>query len=944
MNPLHHRPDRYGVVMTLVIVLSVWTVNSLGLFRFADDCLSDLTSAFSARSYAPDNMLLVYAPAALLASDDELARLVDRISEHQPCKIAIVSPVSRSQSDLLKRLACADNLIVGYKNDHADSTTQANADQLAPLSAGYLDLLLDGQAVYRNHRLGQTKLNRDDEFKTQWSIEAVVASQVANEASGHQSFQSIPRKPVGIRFFGGVSGLPNVSSQELLAGDVIPEMVSNRIVLIGPQPIAELGFVTPTTRGADRMSQLELHGNILQTLLQDNYIVSLSDLGVLGVIFCVPMICVHCFRNLANRWMIRSWLALLLFVCTFSWVVLSLWSVRLPVTAMLTAVAMSFVSVLYLRFRVLRELVDSWRMLRSTTQRIKSSTTKVDRWEAMADSVQEVFDPLRIVLMKLNAGSTHLEITQLRGCQSEDIREKRRDVHRFPFSAAIDQNYPTQVDDRQFLNEQMEIDGREFMVPLVMVSEVIGFMVIEMDAAVLERWSDFESCLARYSNDMAIFLAGKDDDESIIDDGETKGTSSLALPERAIAASLIKDEIQHRSYSKMLAGAIESAETAIAIGDVFGQLVTVNEKMIMLLQRDDLSTQDTSCVELLSKLTQRQESECRKLFRRCIIEDRAEQIVLASKSAEESSSVLFVRPLVNEATGQERGMDSRFVAIEIVSGEAFDAINHWQRQFLSAQSQQIDRQMQLLLQIAGDLEIVKRDGGSNTDPYVAMARDVLNTVNECRAATGNNLTDSPADYFLLDTRPILDAAIRDSEDELTRHGVTIRHLSSNSSDSMRPANAAANPFLLEQVFTTIIDCLVADCDEQTELIVQCDKDKESVKYQFSTQSNGIETTELERCLFGATEADRTMLTPREEDLVTQRHLDRLRESNRWLRNWGAKLAIQCDAFYRVSVSLSLLTSPPAPSAQHPTAQHPTAQHSTARLQASNTAPVDSAVR
>ncbi len=894
MSPFYHRPDRYGVVMTVVIALSVWTINSLGLLAFSDNYLGDLANACSATNYAPSKVLLVYTPASTLADDEKLTRLVNRINVDQPAKIAIVHHVSSSKAKRLGGLECASKIVIGYRRDKV-----ATEPFDAPVAHGYLDLCLEGQAVYRDHQFKSTRRNGQGQFKTDWSIEAVIAKQVIAPST----ILSIPSHKVGVRFFGGASGLPNVTSSDLLGNQVISEMVSDRIVMIGTPSANDTGFVTPTSVGSGRMSRLELHANFLQTLLHQNYLVSPSETGMLFVILAVPLVCVHFFRNLATRWLIRSFVVLLAFVFIFCWNCLTIWSVRLPVTAMTVAVVLSFVSVLYLRFLALKELVENWRLLRSSTQRIKLRHLDGDRWEAVADSVEEIFQPTRLVLMKLDVGATHLKVAVQRNCDASEIVEQRRDVHRYPFRKAIDQNFPTHIEDRRFLKESPDVTLREYMVPLVMLSEIVGFMVVEMDETVLERWGDFESCLSRYANEMAIFLAGNGDDQEIQDSTGFIRQASHALPEQAMASSLIKDEIQHRSFGNMLDSTVNGAETAIAIGDVFGQLVKVNEKMIALLQRDDVSAQDASCVEVLARLTQRGEDECRKLFRRCMIEDRSEQIVLASKSADESPNVLFIRPLSRPDTDRNGGMDSRFVAIEIVSGEIFDAINHWQRQFLVAQSEQIDRQMNLLLQIAGDLEIVKRDGGSQTDPYVAVARDVLRCVNECRNAVGYNLTDSPQDHFLLDVQPILSAALKSSDVALTQHGVSVRKLFAKGEQLVN-----ANPFLLEQVFATIVDCLITDCDEETQLVIASEATDDEVTIHFNTQSDQIETSQLERCLFGASETDRQLLKPSEEALVTQRHLDRLHESSRWLRQWGAKLSIDCDAFYRVSISLTLMTT------------------------------------
>ena len=83
-----HRPDSYGLVLALTIMLAVWLLNTRGLLRSVDDCFSDLTGLQSAGSFDPANLLLVYTePSTLESTDGQLVDLVRSIQDLRPSNI-----------------------------------------------------------------------------------------------------------------------------------------------------------------------------------------------------------------------------------------------------------------------------------------------------------------------------------------------------------------------------------------------------------------------------------------------------------------------------------------------------------------------------------------------------------------------------------------------------------------------------------------------------------------------------------------------------------------------------------------------------------------------------------------------------------------------------------------------------------------------------------------
>ena len=109
--------------------------------------------------------------------------------------------------------------------------------------------------------------------------------------------------------------------------------------------------------------------------------------------------------------------------------------------------------------------------------------------------------------MELDSGATHLKVTKTIHCTPDDIFERRRDVNREPYRAAVQLGAATQIHNRQFFEINHDKDCIEFIAPLILVSELVGFMVLEMTADSVKNWDDFENFLTKFSSDMAVLVS-----------------------------------------------------------------------------------------------------------------------------------------------------------------------------------------------------------------------------------------------------------------------------------------------------------------------------------------------------------------------------------------------------------------------------------------------------
>ena len=872
------RADSFGVISTLGIALAVWLLQANGLLQKSDDVLCDQVNAYSADSLERSNVLLVYAPQEVFSSDgQQLATLVQEISRFRPAKIGIADPLSPSQVQHLGSLPDAVNIVLGSKRAGLVKLRSLLARQPS-MQVGFSDLYLDDEAVLRKH----VAINRDVSPAT-WSFEAVMAKAI------QPSVDQLPSGVMRIRFRSGMNGLPNVTASDFADGRLISEMVAGRLVLIGAATPEELGFTTPTTFGSQRMQTLEVRGNVIECLLSQSHITLLGMFSGLLALIWVTLVAVQAFRNANGKWVPRTFGLCLLAVAGLSWACIAMFSIQLPITAMLLCIVTAFVRVQHQRYFELKQVLNSWEANRHTADRISFDDLNENLWAALATSVSQIFDPKRMLLMELSPGDTHLQVVYHHECSDRDYGDKRRDVRRNPYKTAIEQRYPLRVDAFPLLKKSELDDCTEFVIPLVMVSEVVGVLVLEMSPAVIAKWEHLEDSLSRYADEMAIYLAKARADNKQGSLAKRVSNRMRYLPEKPIAAELYRDDHEHRRVKEMLAGALNSAQSSIAISDIFGQLVRTNQQMDALLKQRDVSAQTTSCVEILAAITGFDAVRCRDIFRRCIVDGYTEQLVLAPQGGSGASSVMFVKALADDS---DNGCEARFVSIEIVSGDIFQLMDQWHMDYRRTVTAQANAGLDRLQHIAGAIDSSSASS-SDADSLSDLASEMLQTVDDVQQVVQTSLTQSAKTSYRLDSLAVLNTALEKQRDNLDSCSVTVI-----TDLPEKTQKCLANPYLLEKVFTTIIRILIRDCDDQTQMLIGADQSSGRLKYTFGTRL----TTAIEEANH---EGSSVLQDGASDGLLSEAQTMRLREAQQWLHEWGADLTTECDSGFRVSFTITL---------------------------------------
>ncbi len=643
------------------------------------------------------------------------------------------------------------------------------------------------------------------------------------------------------------------------------------------------------------MSRLELHGNILVTILGDNAIRHANHFVMLITLLIVTLISSLIFRQIRPRWIIRAGIAALVMGAAVFWAAIWAASIQLSLAAIWTATLLNFIGVLKSRFHILAHFFDQWKLLRQTNIKTTWNASYDEIWSSVATSANQIFHPKRLVLMELETGSVHLKVRATIGCDVSEIAEKRRDISRVPFRNPVEQRSSVTLEDRPFLTNDESCT--QFMVPLIEGADVQGIMVLEIAGGALTR-ADFEDRLSEFADKMAAFLAGTRERELERILSNTKVRRLCFLPESIAARALYQDEVDYRRYEDLLARALDCSEVAVAIYDVFGNLIKSNKPMIDHLQDRNISVLDTNCCDVLAAITERSAHYCQELVRQCLIDNRAEEILLAPEDANQAASVLYVKPLRSADVLADEGVENRCISIQYVDGRLFHDMHVWQTQFADSQAGVLRDQLSRLERFANDID--RKDEDSELQMYTALAAEVLDAVEQCQSAIRFGLSEEAEDFFAIDTAAILQASLDNCKEECESRGVNIKQTS-----QITDATAISNPMLLRRIFSFAIECLLSDASRQSQIMISATRTDTRLRYRFDVVSSKSAVSDVEQEPGQGWQFSHTTNLGKAATVLVQRHTEQLIQVSRWMRQWGATLKYECARNYQPSIEIDL---------------------------------------
>ncbi|MDB4766412.1 CHASE2 domain-containing protein [bacterium] len=886
------RRSNFGIMQAVCICFVIVAAYALNWFKPTDDLLRNGCIWLTSSARQDDSqLLLVYAdPEILENASPELTYLLQEINEHSPKKIGIEANGSLRNFAALNRLPFASQLTIGFRSEELLAHPSTSADNR--FDTGFVDLFHSRQPVYRT-----SASSLKGEEKTLHSLEFEIAQSVLPLTD------NLPKASYGIRYQGGANTIPNIKADVLLNGNLLRGLIRDKIVLIGPDYPRQFDMLTPTTTGNSRMSRLEIRGNMVASLLNESYTTDVAFLPfflvlvviVAGTIYFARQMQKHWFPVLALASVIASWG--LLVVCY--WVA----SVWLPGTAIILAALLSVVVIAFQRFTKLDDYVQFWKIRSTTREGHLQSRFEENVWQAIGDVANQMFQPTRVVMMELEPGATHLKRVHAVGCDYSQIYEKRLDYKRAPYWEPIQNKQATRSSQRGFFASNPGVQETEYILPLVHGMTIYGVIAMAVDVETHEKWADFDSFVNRFCSEMSQLIAGS---RRVGERAAAKAgwfARWQTLPEERTFLEIQDASLKQDDLSERVDIAFNACEAALATFDIYGRVIRRNSSFNRLLQKTELSISRASCIEVISTLSGLTMNQSRKIFRDAILHNQSDKHLIANETINDTM-MMHIKPMQLQEDDHRTSIETHGLMLEIVDGKVFKDLRQWNHELSSAMVPQVLRKASKLEQATALLKNPTSKEQALTELFGSMGNtvsEIVSILEDCQKLSDRKITELPRNCFLLNIVPVWQSVKDSFSEKLSQRTISI----SEKFPHIEEIKAIANPILLDRAFGVILQFLLDNAFDDSEIRFEIDATLDGFELRLTNQGGGTPVDTLRKSLNQA--ASNTKKKRKDKYInLDAAQIDQLREIDEWVTQWNGNFSVH-NLPHSITISINLTT-------------------------------------
>jgi len=872
------RQSKFGLITAICVMTTVVLINIAGGFAPFNAMFENACHRIGIPRARASSVLMVCAPPDLLAAGSEdLVNLLDEIYRHSPKAIGLIASGEPRDYQKLDRLSYARELTVGYGIDQLFSSPGGKVSGI--YQTGFSNLPDRNAPVFREGRatLEQVGVRLP-------SLEGKIVKSLRG------SPYLLPKGNFVVTWCGGPGTIGRVNATELLNGSSVRELIQGKVVLIGPDHEEAFGIHVPSTSGVARMHRLEVRANVIECLLQDSYSGQLSFVPGFLIAICITLVTIQIARQVPLSWCLFGIGTIIGFILLAS--VSSIWLFRLwlPVSMLTVAVTLAYATITVQRFDTMENFVQYWKMRSTVREAHLESRFEEDVWKAIGDSAYQMFQPTRMVLLELKPGATHLKNVRSIGCDYSHIFEKRLDYRRSPYFEALEGKRPIINPRGNYFIAIPGVKEAEYILPMINGLTTLGIIVIGMDKKKLAQWSDFESFLTRFTQEMSQLIAGsrKEAEENLEHLNWVQRLQKL--PEEREFIEIQRNTEKQSDLIERADLAFDCSESALATFDIYGRVIRRNSSFNRMIQEAQLSISNASCIEIMATLTGRSQNACRKIFRQVILDYHPETIVMADSVSGRSPKVMYVKPMHLIEEERRASIEMHGLLIEIVDGAPFENLDLWNQRLATTLIPEANEKSQLL---DVNREKIRAIGETAQSPQEAL-HDLFGSVG------------STVDDFAVDAVSIWQSVVTSFEETLANRSIRIKE--DFESEVMM---VSANPLLLDKVFSTAVHFLVDDAFDDSEVSVKFSRGPVGVSCVFSNEGGGTPIDELRRSLQVSEGTAGTSKPERSRGVgqnLTPAQSDQLAEIEAWVGNWGGAVSV-VSLPHCMSVTIDLHAEP-----------------------------------
>jgi hypothetical protein len=828
------------------------------VFQIFNDLLYDTYIKFPPRHNQSSKNVLIIEIHTKNIQPPEWIDFLENIQRHAPKQIIFTSWPPHATKQFYELALTYNNVIFGRQLQRTSGAPQtlyleALPDAISDPPPPY-GLVASPPVRHGIHRTQHAFLN----FKgKQYAALEVLALQ-------QQYRVSQLKHPYHINFKGGLDRLPKMTLDGPLTDIAIPELITGRHLLIGMNPDHSMpSLYTPLHPDDGRVSLLDYQGLALDTLLSNQVMIEPGKTMLLTLMLTLLVLNLFLYQWLNIR--LASWLTLGIMgaYIFLGWVVFSYTSRWLPTSEMLVMQIGTFLLV-FREKAVVREYALGRMLLDISTQTQERATapnflTSHEHWAQVVGMLSQMLDLNRLILFERVSRDHRVKEIIAWQCSMEDIYERRRDFHRHPYSTAIQQRKLLQIDDRPFLKPP-SMPEDQYLMPLIFSGEIYGFWVFGIDPNKADDIPQFEVVIEEFGNQIATLLYRRQQWmlRSQVEDGNRLQKYLQIEGGERTYLDLNKSLTLMTQHLGRFENVFSHLSTATIVYNLFGDLIHINKRMVDLLKAAHLTPYNMNLSRLMVSLCSIHDREAKEYLRRIAFEKTYISLPARLPNHTEQHYVLHLHPIIQndeeslKAPEEIQPFHMTGILCELVDITDIQQVHDFKIQIIEKIHNEIQGDLKSFTTAFHKIEKEYHISDTARDILVPMKNAIDNLIviidNMYKFLHVKN-NHYKQGIYPINFQDILASSVRTFKLPLDKSiQIETIYLEEN-------ILAYASPTQFKHAIQTILDLLVSDAIDNTQITVEVRNDMDEILCILSNTGFGMPNAHLQNYVFGSSEID-----------------------------------------------------------------------------------------
>lgn len=870
------------IILGTLVGLFVWILSILGILSPLNGIFYDylILYAPSFKSTSHPNVLIIEADSKFqLANDNTWLVLLDLVEKQQAKEVVFTFTPTQVSSQFYEQASHYSNVIFGRKvveglnNNNLERLEEvpSNASNI-PLNFGVVRLPKSDVGIYRTQQK-QVKIN-DQWYKTIETVAAEKALQQKTIISGAGNY--------GVNFSEGIEGLPILSLSRALSGDLIPELVKGRVVLIGFSDLDDNFVYTPLMKKNVMLTPLHFYGYSLETLLSSNAIKFLSAFWHLICIFLVIMLSIFLFKWIPNKYTLLSLLVLLCAYTLLTWSFLVFAKIWLPIAEFWMTQILIWISFAYYRNK--SEDIQFQDMTIEMSAKLRQKIipeylyNSEEPWSKINAMMSQLVDLDSSVFLECKKEKYKMYVVSAYGYHPEQFNTAQNDYRLKPFSSAIEQKSMIKVDDLLGNNKEGQ---QQYIMPLLFLNDLQGFWIFKLNnvVSINEQLEVFLNNLGKKITELMFYRKQWFEQQRL---GQLSWHRYFSIEYgRQLSKNVQKLFLLVEHQLRVVDDYIDHSNTASIVYDLFGRALIVNKQMLSILQKEIKSIYEMNMLDLIRALTNINQDDCRRIFQSLMIDDDKLKFDVTLSNQPDKYFVLNLSA-INTNLRKSTSADTKYPKIEREGFlcELIDITDIKQAANLKeAISEQLGFKFRNdLASIVFSISILEKNQLTDTqrkrvfETLSHKSKDITKILNEAEQFLSLKISLSQIERYPINSQQVINNAVIHLQSE-----AQIKNIEIEVTFPQIINLVYASPKNLEQIISHILKYLILDAKTDSKIIIRAEMKDHFVIFIFSNQGFGIPNDLLQTYL-----ADT-------ETAIEDKNLRYIKEALVIVRSWGGEL-------------------------------------------------------